>query len=375
MRYHGLVDFLASFARGSTTALCGSALLLFLACTPGTDPVLDGGNGEGGAITTFSNGGSDAGAGGQGGLPEGCEGISQNATYKPLNLYIMVDASSSMAGTKWTAAQEGLSAFLNDPTQTDIDVALSFFPRPADATPACDQMAYKEPVVPFGPLPDNADPIMTAFEAKSPDGFSSPMYPALGGAILEGIDMATQDPDEVSAVLLVTDGAPDGPGDLCSGVDPSDPANVAQLAAAGAGFDPAVKTFVVGLPGVDQAASNLIADAGGTDEAILVGTTDTANKFTEALVKARGELLACEFAIPPEVLSGEIGFGYVNVELTPGGGTPTAISQDPDCAGAGWKFDDKFNPSSIILCPETCDTIKDDPKAAIQIVLGCPTIE
>lgn len=354
-----------------------SALLALAACSPGTDPLVggNGGTGDGGSVTTFSNGGSDTGNGGQGGLPEGCEGISQNANYKPLNLYIMVDASSSMAGTKWEAAQEGLSAFLNDPTQTDIDVALSFFPRPSDATPACDQMAYKEPVVPFGPLPGNAEPITTAFAAKTPDGFSSPMYPALGGAILKGIDLATQNPDEVSAVLLVTDGAPDGPGNLCSGVDPSDPVNVAALAEAGASFDPPVKTFVVGLPGVDQAASNLIADAGGTDEAIVVGTTDTANKFTEALIKARGELLACIFEIPAEVLAGEVGYGFVNVELTPGGGTEMAVLHNPDCDGPGWTFDDEFNPSAIILCPDTCGTIEDDPKAAIQIVLGCPTIE
>jgi hypothetical protein len=262
---------------------------------------------------------------------------------------------------------------LNDPTQTDIDVALSFFPRPADATPACDQMAYKEPVVPFGPLPDNADPIMTAFAAKTPDGFSSPMYPALGGAILKGLDLAAQNGDEVSAVLLVTDGAPDGPGPICSGVDPSDPVNVAELAASGASFG--VKTFVVGLPGVDQAASNLIADAGGTSEAIVVGSTDTANKFTEALIKARGELLACIFEIPAEVLAGEVGYGFVNVELTPGGGSEMAVVHNPDCDGPGWEFDDAFNPSAIVLCPDTCETIEDDAKASIQIVLGCPTIE
>ncbi len=349
-------------------------MVALAACSPGSDPLNggNGGNGDGGSVTTFSNGGSDAGTGGQGGLPEGCEGISQNADKKPLNLYIMVDASSSMAGTKWTAAQEGLSAFLNDPTQTDIDVALSFFPRPPGGE-ACDQMLYKEPVVAFGPLPANAGPITTAFAAKTPDGFSSPMYPALGGAILKGIDLAEQNGDEVSAVLLVTDGAPDGPGPVCSGVDPSDPANVAALAASGVSFG--VKTFVVGLPGVDQAASNMIAAGGGTDEAIVVGTTDTANKFTEALVKARGELLACAFEIPPEVLAGDVGYGFVNVELTPGGGSEMAVVHNPGCDGPGWTFDDDFNPASIILCPETCASIKDDPEAAIQIVLGCPTIE
>jgi len=356
-------------------AFAAWSTLWLVACSPGTDP-LEGGNGGGSGGSTFTTGGagSDPGAGGQGGVDNGCEGISQNASYKPLNLYIMVDASSSMAGAKWDAALEGLTAFLNDPNQTDVDVAISFFPRPPGGE-ACDQMLYKEPVVPFGPLPANAQPIIDAFEAKTPDGFSSPMYPALGGAILKGIDLAEQNPDEVSAVLLVTDGAPDGPGPTCAGVDPSVAANVAALAAAGANYDPPIKTFVVGLPGVDQASANLIADAGGTDEAIVVGSTDTANKFAEALVKARGELLSCIFDIPPEVLEGTIAFNFVNVVLTPGGGAPGQILHNERCDGPGWTFDDPFNPNAIVLCPETCASIVDDTAAAIEIVLGCPTIE
>jgi hypothetical protein len=302
-------------------------------------------------------------------------GIYEAANVKPLHLYLMVDLSSSMAGSKWDAAKAGLDIFLNDPEAAGIDVAVSFFPRPPDAIPACDQMAYKEPVVPFDLLPDNADPILAELEVRTPDAFNSPMYPALGGAILKCIDVVTANPDDVAAVLLVTDGRPEGPAPTCSGVDPEDPTNVAALAAAGLAFDPPIATFVIGLPGVDLTSANEIAAGGGTDEAIYVGTTDTATQFAEALAKVRGKALACRYDLPSGVLDGTVGLGYVNVALTPGGGMETVLPHNPDCDGPGWKFDDPANPTSIVLCDASCGLIEDDPIASIEIVLGCPTVQ
>ncbi|MFO0547318.1 MAG: vWA domain-containing protein [Polyangiaceae bacterium] len=355
------------------------ACSLGASCGPGTEPTTGGGGagaggaGHGAGFTT--GGGGNESLGGDGGGPDQCEGIAQGATLKPLNLYIMVDASQSMFGSKWQAAIDGMTAFLNDPTIEDVDVALSFFPRPADATPACDQNAYKTPIVPLAPIADNAATIIDTMTNKVPDGFNSPMYPALGGAILEGIDVVAANPDEVAAVLLVTDGKPDGPGSSCAGVNPSDPAAVAGLAASGANFDPSIKTFVVGLPGVDTTIANQIAAGGGTDKAVIVGTVNTAQNFTDALVKARGQLLACRYDIPPEVDQGLIGLGLVNVTITPGGQPAVEIPRNDNCMGGGWYFDDPENPTSILLCEESCALVKDDVQAKIDIVLGCPTIQ
>ncbi|MCA9624893.1 MAG: VWA domain-containing protein, partial [Myxococcales bacterium] len=154
-------------------------------------------------------------------------------------------------------------------------------------------------------------------------------------------------------------------------VDPEDPQAIADLAATGVTFG--VATYVVGLPGVDQTIANQIAMGGGTDSAILVGTTNVEVEFQNALAKVRGSALPCSYEIPAEVQSGEIGLGKVNVEVTPEGGMGELIPQDPSCAGDGWYFDDAVNPTAILLCPATCNMLKQTPGIRIEVVLGCTT--
>jgi hypothetical protein len=187
--------------------------------------------------------------------------------------------------------------------------------------------------------------------------------------------MAQNNPGTNSAVLLVTDGLPQGPASECSGVDPEDPNEIAALAENAATFDPPVKTFVVGLPGVDQTIANTIAQGGGTDAAILVSSTNVAAEFAQALAKVRGDAIPCEYPIPQQVFEGDVGIGYVNVEITPGDGSDKlVVPYDPSCSGEGWRYDDPSNPTAILLCPATCDAVRQDLAAAIRILMGCATI-
>jgi hypothetical protein len=325
-----------------------------------------GGEGAGGA-PLFDAGNHDA-------LPDpdgSCGLITVQAHAKPVDLYIAIDKSSSMAGTKWNGAKAGLAAFLSDPTSAGIRVALNFFPL--DNNPTCDQFAYKPPVVAFGLLPGNAAALTAAMNAQMPNGFSSPVYPALGGAILAGIEEAQNNPGDAAAVLLVTDGQPDGPSTSCGGVDPNDPAAIAMLAMKGATFNPPVKTFVVGLPGVNVSIANQIAAAGGTGSAILVTVTNIQVEFQNALAKVRGQAVPCEYDIPSEVVGGQVDPGHVNVLITPGGGNASILPQDPTCMGAGWRYDDPAHPNHIEFCPASCTSLKADLNAKVQILLGCTT--
>lgn len=308
-------------------------------------------------------------------LDAGCGLIQKQAEATPLHLYVMMDKSSSMAGSKWDAAKAGLEAFVNDTASAGVHVGLGFFPRPADGTPLCDQTAYKTPKVAFGLLPQNAAAIVQGLAGESPDGLSTPTYPALGGAILAGIEIASNNPGHTAAVLLVTDGVPQGPAPSCGGVDPEDTQAIATLAQNGATFSPPVLTYVIGLPGVDQSFANAVAQAGGTTSAILVSTANVQAEFQQALAKVRGQALPCELEIPEEVKQGQVAYDKVNVLLTPGGKPTETVAQTTDCnTSPGWYYDDPQNPTKIILCPSVCDGIKSDFTAKVDILLGCQTL-
>ncbi|AKT43527.1 vWA domain-containing protein [Chondromyces crocatus] len=303
-----------------------------------------------------------------------CALVTEEAISVPLNLYILLDKSSSMAGDKWQSAKVGLTAFLNDARFEGIRVALRFFPRAADNVPACDQFAYKEPAVDYGPLPGNTSALLQALDAETPNGFNTPIYPALGGALLKGIEVAQNNPGEASAVLLVTDGQPAGPQGTCGGVNPEDPTVIANLARTGAQHDPPVLTYVIGLPGADQTFSNQVASAGGTSTAVLVSASNVAAEFQAALTRVTGDALPCEYELPTDVKQGNVAITSVNVLLTLGADEPSVLPQDAACDGAGWRYDIPGDPSHIELCPATCASLKQQDAAKIQILLGCTTI-
>lgn len=374
-RFMRVVTFLLASAVGS---LLSGAFLW--ACAPdsslATNTTTTTGTGAGGTGGSLFGGEGGTGAGGtdKDAAPDNtCGYTTEKADTHPVTLYILVDKSSSMTGFKWDAAKAGITAFVNDAASAGLGVGLRFFPRPPDGTPVCDQKAYQTPEVPFGVLPDNAQPIIDALAAATPNGFDTPVYPALGGGILAGIDIAANDPDRRTAVLLVTDGKPVGPAATCGGVDPEDTTVIANLAKTGAEFNPPVATYVIGLPGVDQTFANAVAAAGGTDSAILIGNVNVEESFKQALDKVRGDALPCDYAIPETVTDGQFEVTEVNVVLTYSGKEPTFVPQVKTC-GEGWKYDDPANPKRIVLCPATCDKLHADFGAKIEIALGCETI-
>lgn len=363
------------------------ASALFFACGSEADPAPgSGGSGAGGGSggsgglvglgATSGSGGTvlDTGVNDVIDPDGGCFYTSENGLSTPLHLFISFDKSSSMLGFKWDAAKAGLVAFVKDQNSAGIYVGLKFFPRAPDATPVCDQKAYSLTDTPFAILPGNAVPIETAVNAAVPDGLSTPVYPALGGAILKGIEIAQNNPGHTSAVLLVTDGAPAGPAPLCNGVDPVATAEIAKLAATGAAFNPPVLTYVIGLPGVDQGFANAVAQAGGTTSAILVSNTNVQKEFQDALAKVRGQALPCEYEIPDKVQKGEIAYNLVNVALTPGSGGLQTLVQTTDCQSGGDWYYSNTTPKKIVLCPNTCAKVKQDYLAKIEIQLGCATV-
>lgn len=92
-----------------------------------------------------------------------------------------------------------------------------------------------------------------------------------------------------------------------------------------------------------------------------------------------GASLACSYQIPDPPEGEVFDADEVNVEFEDSDGVPLSIGRvdsEAACGGVaqGWYYDDPTNPSRIIVCPQTCDTIRDFEAGKVAIKFGCETI-
>jgi von Willebrand factor type A domain len=302
-------------------------------------------------------------------------------TTVPATMYIMFDKSGSMLeNQKWAGAKASLIAFFQDQDSTGLKVALRFFPDD-DPVPGCNEVACDvdscaTPLVDVGVLtsePAVADPqqaaLVDAVNSRNPSG-QTPMYAALAGAEQWAKAYAAQIAGaERTIVILVTDGEPNG----CV-----EDINAIAALAKDAHDTQGVVTYAVGLEGSNEAQINEIAQAGGSDEGFFIGSGSAQSDLLEALRKIKKNQIACTFAVPESETPGEIvDPNYVNINYIPGGGDAVTLGKVANAgacgAAGGWYYDDDVNPTSISLCPTTCDEAQLDPDARVQVLLGCQT--
>ena len=339
-----------------------------------------GSTGGGSSATPDSGGGTqgggiflDAGLGGDQGLTadSACAGETQQAERIVVAMYIMLDASGSMntgSPRRWDQATQALTLFSNDPMSTGLKVAIQSF----NGDGPCDGSIYNTPAVTMGELPGNAPNITTWLGSVPPNG-ATPTQGALLGLTSFTGTYAAATPGEKTVGLLVTDGLPtrcDGSGSTLSGI-----AQSAQNAG--------VLIFTMGMSGADFGLLDQIASAGGTGSAFDASAGPDA--FLQALEAIRGIALQCEYSMPESTTGEVVDRSKINVEFTPsglvdgGGTTPQPVGKvdsEAACAGVpwGWYYDDDMNPTKILLCPQTCDTARQDPQGKVSIILGCSSL-
>ncbi len=387
-----------------------AALALGLACSAGGESDIGPGAGAGGSAGGASNGGTAGviivGTGGTagGGTLEGCASDSYTGELVPVGMYLLLDHSGSMssgldedAGTgpsKWDQVTSAITEFMSLPGTTGISMGLGFFPVPPSvkpkvdcvkgtdclpygeecifkkcmdamgATDSCISDDYRKFAVGIAPLPGVSADINAAMASQGPEG-QTPMTPAMRGTMDTMLEWAGQNTDQISLVVLATDGMP-------TGCVPNEVSDVAAVAEGGAANG--VKTFVIGI-GSELTALNAIAQKGGTTEAFVIGTGNVGAEFLNALNAIRGAV-GCTYKIPNPP-SGEPDPTKVNVAFTPEGGTQEVhpkVQGESDCKGdKGWYYDDADHPKQIILCPASCDEVQ-NVKGQVDVVLGCTTI-
>jgi len=326
-----------------------------------------------------------------------CTGEAEDSARLPLDMYFLVDTSGSMGdrvagGSKWEVVSQALVTFLKDPANADIGVGIGYFPQDPPLTchsgdpdctcfnlvgfelcfpqagGSCNVTDYATPAVALSLLIDHA-PVIADIARHDPRG-GTPTRPALEGA-LQHVASWVQTSHRKGVIVLATDGDPTG----CSQNTPQDVANVARAALAGSA---AIQTFVVGV-GKSLTSLNLIAQAGGTEKAILVDTGGNLGQaISEAFQQIRGKALPCAYRIPPSPTGQVLDPQKVNVRYTPLNATeaqiiPMTRAGDPaNCdASPGWYYDNPTAPTAIELCPSSCQSLMD---GRVEVEFGCQTI-
>ncbi len=367
-----------------------------------------------------------------GDLPFSAEQVTKTNTVthevpQPIDLYIMWDQSLSMtcavptgkdggapaggamAANRWDAVKTPLSSWVQSvPAAPPFNVGIGYFGDSLFGS--CDPMTYAKPDVEIGPLPMNAAPIVSSLNAHNPST-NTPTPPALKGALDHALAWKTSHPDDIVAVILVTDGQPNA----CGAV-----ADVASTAAMGWNGGMGVRTFVIGVTspgtmcGLDPNPPNVadldtVAVAGGTNKALVVDVTKDASKqLTDELNMIRKTItmtttkteiittkLACEYKLPsdPNAMAG-VGVAFdkdkVNVDFTNNMGKKEQVYRVDSLAkcsstnSKAWYYDNNDKPTTILMCPTACSSIQVpdgglDPMAAgsapkVNVVLGCKSL-
>ena len=307
-------------------------------------------------------GGNSSGQGGD----ENCVETNVEAEQVQLDVIVLQDRSGSMSGTKWDGTVAALQTFVNDPASAGINIGIVYFPAD-DSFDDCVVDDYKN-VLAYGQLPGNAAAFTQSLDTTSPNG-GTPLYGGLFGALYAATFMQDAEPDHKVIVVLASDGDPTS----CTVTSIPEIAGLAQKAYNYNG----VQTFVIAISGSTLTNLNQIAMAGGTTQAYDV--TANISAFSQKMAEIRAAALGCELPIPEPPDNEELDPNLVNVNYTPGGmGTAQKLTKKDgkaDCGSAGgWYYDDPDNPTKIIFCPATCQTIQADASAEVQVGFGCKTI-
>ncbi|MEP7121100.1 MAG: vWA domain-containing protein [Byssovorax sp.] len=337
--------------------------------TTGTSQSASSATGSTGGAGGMGTGGMDVMIDGGGGSVEeagACTSVSAAAHPIDLDIIFLIDQSGSMTGPKWIGTSAALKAFFTDPASANIGVGMSLFPN--HKVSKCITADYETLNVPILTLPQNTFALTNSIPADA-TLYGTPTFGALQGTLLAATSYQDAHPSHKVIVILATDGDPNSCG-IKSIYD------IAALAKSARSYN-GVLTYVIGVEGSFIPNLNVIAYAGGTTAAYDI-TTDI-NQLSAKMAEIRKVSLGCDFAIPPPPDGKDLDPGKVNVSYTPKGmGAPATLPRADDlldCGGKpGWYYDNNFTPTKIVLCPESCTTVKADISAKVSALFGCTSV-
>jgi hypothetical protein len=288
------------------------------------------------------------------------------AKRRRLDMYLMVDSNITVAATGvWEVMTDGIGRFVSDPRSRGTGAGIRYFGS------TCDSGDYAVASVDVDVLPKNAIAIINSTRARR--WTASPMLPALEGGIMHQRTRSRLHPEAKQVLALVSDGfAQDF---TC----PYSTQALAEAARDGLIGVPSIETHVIAV-GVNTTVSqplndlierlgsfNVIADAGGSGQAVTTDITGDAAGFSEALQRVRRNALPCEFEAPSGVILGNFG-----VARFPVASELQLVANESSCGDKqGWYYAAESLPTPVTLCPATCTWLREADDHAIGLLTQC----
>ncbi len=248
----------------------------------------------------------------------------------------------------------------------------------------CSHVTYRRPAIAIAELPGAAPKIMAALAGINPAA-GTPMQPAASGSLAHLKSHVEATPGRHAALVIVSDGLPTNCSESSDWLAASQA--VADVLATARAIPPAIPTYIVGIQSPKDMLDfgtvplDRLAAGGGTGRPFLVSTQqDVAQKLLDAFNAIRGAALPCEYPFAP---SDKVDFWHVNVSFTRSTGQTTFFANVRDEASCrpdvgGWYYDrdprSGGTPSTIVVCPKTCEHLKQDPDGQVDLRLGCKTV-
>ncbi len=309
-----------------------------------------------------------------------CVGVSLMAEPLPVDVFAVLDGSSSMAEathtgvSKWYATKAAFQGFLSN-APSDMGFGLALFPSPGEQVASCSTAHYREQALPITSVAALAGDARAKLDAVVPIG-QTPTAPAFTAALDLAQAHALTHPERSVVVVLATDGLPT----VCAPTDTAALARLAKEAFEGPGH---VRTLVVALSrldGNDAPGFQQIAMAGGTSRALSIDPrADFSTQLSDALRATVERKVACDLALPEPPSHERLDYDAVNVVLEGRDGRATL----PRVAGAaacsssgGWYYDvdpEAGAPSRLNVCRSSCERVS-ALAAKLSVELGCRTV-
>lgn len=334
-----------------------------------------------------------------------CTGWSAEPEALPSVIQLVVDVSSSMSWSppgsrlsKWEITREALLegvVGVNGPGLPSlIAVGLLFYPnrprvtinaRPGNLT-GCVRTNAMVDIAELGPAGAPHRRLLEQRIREVELNLSTPTHDAYRYALNTAV-LPTRLPGN-KYMLLITDGTPTlslgcvNPTGELTDRDPRPIVEEVRIAA-----EQQVKTFLIGSPGsernrqwMSQAARiGGTASPGCSDQGPNFCHMDltTSPDFSEALRAGlkiiAGQIVSCNYPLPEPPPGQTIDPYRVNVVLTPSDSNNSQLigrTADPECA-EGWRL----TGDELTICPSTCDAIRRDQGARLELLFGCQGVE